>query len=43
VVVYDNLSHGRRSMVPPGATFVEGDVADNKRLEELFAAIHSPV
>ena len=36
VVVYDNLCHARRSMVPPGATFVEGDVADNKRLEELF-------
>ena len=28
VVVYDNLCHGWRSMVPPGATFVEGDVAE---------------
>jgi UDP-glucose 4-epimerase len=37
VVVYDNLCHGERSMVPAGATFVEGDVADSKRLEELFA------
>jgi UDP-glucose 4-epimerase len=37
VVVYDNLGHGRRSMVPAGATFVEGDVADSKRLEEVFA------
>ncbi len=36
VVVYDNLCHGKRSMVPAGATFVEGDVADNKRLEEIF-------
>ena len=36
VVVYDNLCHARRSMVPSGATFVEGDVADNKRLEGLF-------
>jgi UDP-glucose 4-epimerase len=36
VVVYDNLCHARRSMVPPGATFIEGDVADNKRLEGLF-------
>jgi UDP-glucose 4-epimerase len=36
VVVYDNLCHARSSMVPPGATFVEGDVADNKRLEGLF-------
>jgi UDP-glucose 4-epimerase len=37
VVVYDNLCHGERSMVPAGATFIEGDVADNKRLEEVFA------
>jgi UDP-glucose 4-epimerase len=37
VVVYDNLCHAQRSMVPPGATFVEGDVADSKRLDELFA------
>ena len=36
VVVYDNLCHARRSMVPAGATFVEGDVADSKRLEEIF-------
>lgn len=38
VVVYDNLSHGRRSMVPPGAEFVEGEVADRAGLEALFAA-----
>jgi UDP-glucose 4-epimerase len=37
VVVYDNLCHARPSMVPQGATFVEGDVADSKRLGELFA------
>jgi UDP-glucose 4-epimerase len=36
VVVYDNLCHARRSMVPAGATFIEGDVADSKRLEEIF-------
>jgi UDP-glucose 4-epimerase len=36
VVVYDNLCHARRSMVPPGATLIEGDVADNKSLEGLF-------
>ena len=36
VVVYDNLYRGRRSMVPAGAAFVEGDVADSKRLEEVF-------
>jgi UDP-glucose 4-epimerase len=38
VVVYDNLCHARREMVPPGATFVEGDVADSKRLEEIFSS-----
>jgi UDP-glucose 4-epimerase len=37
VVVYDNLYRGKRSMVPSGATFLEGDVADTKRLEEIFA------
>jgi UDP-glucose 4-epimerase len=37
VVVYDNLCHAQRSMVPAGATFVEGDVADSKRLDQLFA------
>ncbi len=37
VVVYDNLCHARRSMVPAGATFVEGDVADSKRLDDLVA------
>jgi UDP-glucose 4-epimerase len=37
VVVYDNLCHAQRSMVPAGAAFVEGDVADSKRLGELFA------
>jgi UDP-glucose 4-epimerase len=38
VVVYDNLCHAKASMVPPGATFIEGDVADSKRLEEIFSS-----
>jgi UDP-glucose 4-epimerase len=37
VVVYDNLCHSRASMVPSGATLIEGDVADSKRLDEVFA------
>jgi UDP-glucose 4-epimerase len=37
VVVYDNLYRGRRAMIPKGATFVEGDVADSKRLVEVFS------
>ncbi len=36
VVVYDNLSHGHRSLVPAGTTFVQGDVADRARLEQLL-------
>jgi UDP-glucose 4-epimerase len=37
VVIYDNLCHARREMAPRGAVFLEGDVADSKRLAELFA------
>ena len=38
VVVYDNLSHALRSAIPAGADFVEGDIADRARLEQLFGA-----
>jgi UDP-glucose 4-epimerase len=36
VIVYDNLCHAKAAMVPAGVTFVEGDVADSKRLEMIF-------
>jgi UDP-glucose 4-epimerase len=36
VIVYDNLCHAKASMVPAGVTFIEGDVADSKRLEKIF-------
>ena len=36
VVIYDNLLHGHRSMLPPGAEFVEGDVADRAAVEKLL-------
>ena len=36
VLVYDNLSHGRRDLLPPGVDFVEGDIADRALLENLF-------
>lgn len=36
VVVYDNLSHARRSMVPSGTEFVEGEVADGARLAKAL-------
>ncbi len=34
--VFDNLSHGRRDLLPPGVDFVEGELADRPALEELF-------
>lgn len=35
-VVYDNLSHGRRDLVPAGVGFVEGELADRARVENVF-------
>jgi UDP-glucose 4-epimerase len=36
VVVYDNLHHGHRSMVPAQAEFIEGDLADQCALEKTL-------
>jgi UDP-glucose 4-epimerase len=36
VVVYDNLCHGHRSMVPAQAEFIEGDLADRCALEKTL-------
>lgn len=38
VTVYDNLCHATRAMVPEGADFVQGDVADRPRLETLLGS-----
>lgn len=35
-VIFDNLSHSRRELLPAGAQFVEGELADRKLLERLF-------
>lgn len=35
-VVYDNLSHGRRDLIPAGIEFVQGDIADRAHIESLF-------
>ncbi len=35
-VVFDNLSHGRRELLPPGVEFVEGDLSDRPLIEKLF-------
>jgi len=37
-VVFDNLSHGRRDLLPAGVDFVEGELADRAALENLFIA-----
>jgi len=37
-VVFDNLSHGRRDLLPAGVEFVEGELADRPTLENLFAS-----
>jgi UDP-glucose 4-epimerase len=36
VVIYDNLCHAQRSMVPAGAEFVEGELADRDTLERVL-------
>ena len=36
VMVYDNLSRGRRGAVSPGATLVVGDIADRAKLAETL-------
>ena len=35
-VVFDNLSHGRSEMLPPGIEFIEGELGDRKTLESIF-------
>lgn len=36
VVIYDNLGHGHGSMIPGGAEFIEGDLADRAALEKIL-------
>jgi len=40
VMVFDNLSMGHRQAVHPGATFVQGDLADRAALDSVFATHH---
>jgi UDP-glucose 4-epimerase len=35
-IAFDNLSHGRRDLLPAGVGFVEGDLGDRQALENLF-------
>jgi UDP-glucose 4-epimerase len=34
--VFDNLSHGRRDLLPAGVEFVEGELGDRAAIEKLF-------
>ena len=36
VLVYDNLSHGRLDLLPPGVELVKGEVEDRAAIENLF-------
>jgi len=37
-IVFDNLSHGRKDLLPPGVEFVEGELGDRRAIEALFIA-----
>ncbi len=37
-VVFDNLSHSRRDLLPAGVEFIEGELADRRALEAIFEA-----
>jgi len=37
-VVFDNLSHGKRDLLPTGVEFVEGELADRAAIDSLFIA-----
>jgi UDP-glucose 4-epimerase len=36
VVIYDNLCHARRDLIPPRAEFIDGEVSDRAGLEKIF-------
>ena len=37
-VIFDNLSHGRRELLPQGIDFIEGDLADRAHIERIFTS-----
>lgn len=40
VTVYDNLCHSTKKLLPVGAAFVEGDIADRALLADVLASQH---
>ncbi|MGA3335271.1 MAG: UDP-glucose 4-epimerase GalE [Terracidiphilus sp.] len=37
-VIFDNLGHGRRDLLPAGVEFIEGELADRQALESIFVS-----
>ncbi|MFY9855957.1 MAG: UDP-glucose 4-epimerase GalE [Terracidiphilus sp.] len=37
-VIFDNLSHGHRDLLPPGVNFIQGELADRPALENIFSS-----
>ena len=37
-VVFDNLSHGRRDLLPAGVELIEGELSDRPASNEIFTA-----
>lgn len=35
-IVYDNLSHGHRNLLPPGVELIQGELSDRAKLEQIF-------
>ncbi len=35
-IVFDNLSHGRRELLPAGCSFIEGELSDRSLLDAIF-------
>jgi UDP-glucose 4-epimerase len=40
-VIFDNLSHGRRELLPAGVEFIEGELEDRRKFEDIFIAAKS--
>jgi UDP-glucose 4-epimerase len=38
VLVFDNLRHGRRDLLPPDVEFIQGELEDRRELERIFTS-----
>jgi UDP-glucose 4-epimerase len=36
VLIFDNLRHGRRDLLPPSVEFIQGELEDRRELEKIF-------